>query len=1077
MSKARSLADLISGGATIEASEIADSTITGGKLASDIVINTTGTVTTSQLNLGDDDVINVGAGNDLQIYHDASNSYIKDAGTGDLRIEGGFVRLVDTANGGTTATFASSGVNLRHNNSVKLTTVSNGIDVTGRGKFTGTSNTAGIFFDNSDFNSDSDTFDWEQYQNSSGQLVFTITGSGGAEMTLRNNNTASYTNAELFVGGYLVATTDNTLNLSNKTLISPTITGNVAFDTNTLYVDATNNRVGIGTTSPEVGLDFQMINSEEGFRVRRHNASSQYIEISETDGSRHEIKAVGDKEFRIFNEAPSNSTTFYTNSTERMRIDQSGNVGIGTTSPGAILDIKTTDTASLVDALHLDNPNAAGGGVAVSFLQNNNRKARIKSYFNASTQWNIGFDTEDTTDALTIIDNGNIGIGTTSPDELVHISTGTGLTRAVLKLSAASDQYLTLRSIHNGTTSEILSGYGLDLIASGSNDLRFYTNSSFRMVVNGSGNVGIGTSSPTQKLDVSGTVKATAFQGDGSALTGTGSVAWGATVKTSSFTAVSGNGYFVDTTSSAVIVTLPASPSAGDNIGIIDYAGTFNSNNCTIDANGNKIEGSTDVQVIQTNRTGLNLIFIDSTQGWLVSSEGSSDPITAPEITWDTAAGTVGTITDSQRSGGYSLFSCGGSANIGSPTFSITSGALPTGLSISSSGVISGTVTNPVASNTVFNFTVTATISAYGYTETRDFSVTVNAPVITFNTASGSIGTVEDNQRSNGSYSLSSVTATVTSGSLTYAVTTGSLPGSVSLNSSTGAITGNFDTVESDTVTTFTITATEGTSSVTAARQFSIQVNSTIDVSYILVAGGAGGGSGNGFFGAGGGGAGGLLTGTISDASGNYTVSIGGGGSGAGGTARGGNGGNSSISGVATAIGGGGGAAVSTGAGGNKHGASGGSGGGGGHDSGSGSGGSGTSGQGNNGGNGQQDGGGGGGGGKGSAGSAGGSGGGAGGTGGQYSTIASATSSGDNGYYASGGSGGNNGTAQDGGGGASGGGGQGNTGGGGGKQASGGSGICIMYYTASSQLASGGSVTNSGGVYYHKFTSGGTFSI
>ena len=50
MSKARSLADLISGGATIEASEIADSTITGGKLASDIVINTTGTITSDNVN-------------------------------------------------------------------------------------------------------------------------------------------------------------------------------------------------------------------------------------------------------------------------------------------------------------------------------------------------------------------------------------------------------------------------------------------------------------------------------------------------------------------------------------------------------------------------------------------------------------------------------------------------------------------------------------------------------------------------------------------------------------------------------------------------------------------------------------------------------------------------------------------------------------------------------------------------------------------------------------------------------------------------------------------------------------------
>ena len=645
------------------------------------------------------------------------------------------------------------------------------------------------------------------------------------------------------------------------------------------------------------------------------------------------------------------------------------------------------------------------------------------------------------------------------------------------------------------------------------------------------------------------------------------------TVKTTSFTAVSQEGYPVDTTSSTIIVTLPASPSAGDNIAIVDYAGTFNSNNCVVDPNGNKIEGFTTNQVLQTNRVAINLTYIDSTQGWLITSEGSSTPITAPEITWDTAAGTVGTITDAQRSGGYSLSSCGGSANIGSPTFSITSGALPTGLSMSSSGVISGTVTNPVSLGTVFNFTVTGSISVYGYTETRNFTVTVSAPIITFDTASGSIGTINDNQRSsytlspvtatvtsgtlsyaiqsgslpsglslntsngaitgtanavssnttstftiratttsasvfadrqfsilvnapiitfdtasgsigtvedknraNGSYTLSPVTATVTSGSLTYAVTVGALPASVSLNSSTGAITGNFDAVGSDTTTTFTITATETTTSVTASRQFSITVNAPVDVSYLLVAGGAGGGSG-GFFGAGGGGAGGLLTGTISAASGSYSISIGGGGGGAGGTSRGGNGGNSSIGGVATAIGGGGGAAVSSGAGSNRNGASGGSGGGGGHDGGSGSGGAGTSGQGNNGGNGQQDGGGGGGGGKGSVGSAGGGGGGAGGTGGQYSTIATATSSGDNGYYASGGSGGNNGTAQDGGGGASGGSGQGNTGGGGGKQASGGSGICIMYYTAGSQLGSGGTVYNSGGVYYHKFTSGGTFSI
>ncbi len=549
-------------------------------------------------------------------------------------------------------------------------------------------------------------------------------------------------------------------------------------------------------------------------------------------------------------------------------------------------------------------------------------------------------------------------------------------------------------------------------------------------------------------------------------------------VKTTDFNATSQEGYAVNTTSGPITVTLPSSPSAGDNIAIVDYAGTFNSNGCTVNPNGNKIEGSTDNQVLQTTRVAINLTFIDSTQGWLVTGEGSSTPITAPVITWDTASGTLGTITDAQRSGGYSLSSAGGSANIGTPTFSITTGSLPTGLSISSStGAISGTVTNPVASSTQFDFTVTASISAFGYTETRDFSITVSAPIITFTTASGTIGTVANGDRSNGSYSLAVVTATVTSGTLTYAVTTGALPSSVSLNSSTGAITGDFDAVGSDTTTTFTITATETTSTVTAARQFSITVQAPRDVSYILVAGGAGGGSG-GFYGAGGGGAGGLLTGTISDASGSYSISIGGGGGGAGGTARGGNGGNSSIAGVATSTGGGGGAAVSTGAGStNRKGAAGGSGGGGGHDSGAGSGGAGTSGQGNNGGNGSQGGGGGGGGGKGGAGANASGSGGIGGTGGQFSTVATATSTGDNGFYASGGSGGNNGSSNDGGGGGSGSSGQTNTGGGGGKTASGGSGICIMYYTSSTQFASGGTVTESNGVYYHTFLGGGTFSI
>ena len=127
----------------------------------------------------------------------------------------------------------------------------------------------------------------------------------------------------------LITTTEDGTTSGNVTISSyanlqaGTInTSGLTVDTNTLYVDSTNNRVGIGTTSPAVGLDFQMINSEEGFRVRRHNASDQYIEISETDGSRHEIKANGTKEFRIVNTTAESSQGFhfYRNSAERLRI-------------------------------------------------------------------------------------------------------------------------------------------------------------------------------------------------------------------------------------------------------------------------------------------------------------------------------------------------------------------------------------------------------------------------------------------------------------------------------------------------------------------------------------------------------------------------------------------------------------------------------------------------------------------------------------------------------------------------------------------------------------------------------------
>jgi hypothetical protein len=91
-------------------------------------------------------------------------------------------------------------------------------------------------------------------------------------------------------------------------------------------------------------------------------------------------------------------------------------------------------------------------------------------------------------------------------------------------------------------------------------------------------------------------------------------------VKTADFTAVKGEAYPVNTTSDEITVTLPATPSAGDQVQLVDYAGTFDTNQLIIDPNGEDIEGQTDDLVLRGEREGVILTYIDSTQGWIATS-------------------------------------------------------------------------------------------------------------------------------------------------------------------------------------------------------------------------------------------------------------------------------------------------------------------------------------------------------------------------------------------------------------------------------------------------------------------------
>ena len=99
-----------------------------------------------------------------------------------------------------------------------------------------------------------------------------------------------------------------------------------------------------------------------------------------------------------------------------------------------------------------------------------------------------------------------------------------------------------------------------------------------------------------------------------------GGTSWQAVV-TSSLSVVAGAGYFINTSGGAITATLPASPTIGQFISFIDYAGTFDTNNLTIGRNGKNIQGDATDLTVSVERAGFTLVFTDNTQGWLLETK------------------------------------------------------------------------------------------------------------------------------------------------------------------------------------------------------------------------------------------------------------------------------------------------------------------------------------------------------------------------------------------------------------------------------------------------------------------------
>jgi hypothetical protein len=150
----------------------------------------------------------------------------------------------------------------------------------------------------------------------------------------------------------------------------------------------------------------------------------------------------------------------------------------------------------------------------------------------------------------------------------------------------------------------------------------------------------INESSNTITIGASGDTIALASGASQTGFGRTGTVDWDTTPKTATFSAVSGDGFFCNTTSSAFTCNLPAG-SAGAIVSLADYAGTWQTNNLTVSPNGSeKIGGVNADVVLNTEGQSVTFVYVDSTQGWINTMDSTSNERGSAFIT-----ATGGTVT------------------------------------------------------------------------------------------------------------------------------------------------------------------------------------------------------------------------------------------------------------------------------------------------------------------------------------------------------------------------------------------------------------------------------------------------
>jgi hypothetical protein len=394
-----------------------------------------------------------GTGNDLEIYHDASNSWIRETGTGNLNIGGdGEVRIMGNSGGEFMARFIANGnVNLYHNNNLKLQTISSGINVTG--DINGTDKLSIVSADPEIFLTDTST-----------SVTHSIDGNSGV--------------------GNLFVHVDK-----DETATDPKFAVNIGSQDSVLVAKST----GIDVTGKGT---YTGAGSFEALELKTTDANRVYVTgNSTTSGDMWRLGTSTSNANLNIDALQSNGEILLRTggTTERMRINSTG-VGIGTTSPS--VKLQTTVVNSSTEAIRITNDTDA--------VRTHMYPGEIQAH-NSNLTLNAndgGFATVIKAAGTERMRVNSSGINVTGST----ITTGTSGTTQWQAGSGANK--LTIASYDNNIFYHKLSSGNSTQYQVGVEDnipIHTITNNTVRTALLGNGNFGVGTTNPSAKIEAYGT--------------------------------------------------------------------------------------------------------------------------------------------------------------------------------------------------------------------------------------------------------------------------------------------------------------------------------------------------------------------------------------------------------------------------------------------------------------------------------------------------------------------------------------------------------------------------------------------